>query len=437
MTSEVEQLTFGKQNHFLSPYGAFSPDDQWLVYDTRNGETEMGSNDKIEKVNVQTGRIEMVYRTPDQNAYGPGCGTPSYHPHENKVIFIHGIENASEQRPYDLHRRTCVMVDEKEPGKAIHLDARDVTLPFTPGALRGGTHAHQFSGDGKWIGFTYNDALLAEMERATGRPVNLRTVGVMTGSAAVEVDEDPAHENNDGRWYAALVARVVVEPEPGTDEIGRAFSNAWVGRAGYLRADGGRQRAQAYLGRLKTTSGGEIVEVFVSDIPDRIDIAGPQGPLEGTESDFPMPPEGVVQRRVTYTEGRKYPGVATEPRHWVLSSSDGKYIAFLARDEEGIVQIYAVSPLGSEPVQMTFHETSIQNTFFWKPDSHVLCYVCDNSVFVGGLENNLPMKPVRLTQQFESHPIHPCWSKDGKMIAFNVDTIENAKTFRHIFLIRR
>ncbi len=34
-----------------------------------------------------------------------------------------------------------------------------------PGALRGGTHRHEWSGDGKWIGFTYNDAILKALGR--------------------------------------------------------------------------------------------------------------------------------------------------------------------------------------------------------------------------------------------------------------------------------
>jgi len=38
---------------------------------------------------------------------------------------------------------------KKIQAKATRLDARDVTVPFRPGALRGGTHAHQFSGDGR------------------------------------------------------------------------------------------------------------------------------------------------------------------------------------------------------------------------------------------------------------------------------------------------
>ena len=56
-------------------------------------------------------------------------------------------------------------VDDANRGVPIFIDARDVTAPFTPGALRGGTHAHAWSGDGKWISFTYQDAALIPVRR--------------------------------------------------------------------------------------------------------------------------------------------------------------------------------------------------------------------------------------------------------------------------------
>ena len=434
--AEVRQLTSDLQNHYLSPYGVFSPDNQWLVYDPRTAEAAMGSNPVIEKVNIATGQREVLYRVPNQNEYGPGCGTPTWHPLENKIIFIHGLDNADHDRPYDLHRRTCVMVDEANPGIATRLDARDVTVPFSPGALRGGTHAHQFSGDGKWIGFTYNDALLAEMEKQTGKPVNLRTVGVMTQLKSVDVNADFEGENNNGRWFSVLVVRVVPFPKEGSDQISRAFDNAWVGRNGYRKADGTWQRAQAYLGKLKTKDNPGLVEVFLSDIPERIDRPGPLGPLEGTIDDFPFPPDGVTQRRLTFSENRKYPGVAEDPRHWLVSSSDGNYIAYLARDDNGVVQIYVVSPRGGEPIQVTSGKTPVQSTFFWKPDSHIVCYVCDNAVWVTGLDNERPMKSVRLTERFSTHPMYPCWSNDGKVIAFNVDVPAGEDQYRQIFTIQ-
>ncbi|MHC4474043.1 MAG: DUF3748 domain-containing protein [Planctomycetota bacterium] len=441
-TMKEIQLTFEPRNHDLDNNDDFSPDDKWLVYDTRppipaQPVSEIGANSNIEKVNVETREVVIVYETENQTEYGPGVGAASYHPTENKIVCMHGLLNSNEDRPYWFWRRRGVLVDESQPGKFIPLDARDVTRPFTPGALRGGTHRHEWSADGKWIGYTYNDAIMAGIEEQTGEKVNLRTIGVSTPLRAVKVDKDNEGENNDGAWFSALVVKVVPNPKPGSDEISRAFSDAWVGVRGYRKPDGTWQRARAFLGKLRDEQGRELVEVFVVDIPDRIDIAGDDGPLEGTETTMPMPPKGTVQRRLTHTEDRKYPGVAAEPRHWVRCSPDGSRINYLAKDDNGITQVFFVSPLGGEPVQVTNHDTPIQSTVRWNPSGNEICYVCDNSVFVCDVSAGPTFgKARRMTARSEQPPMCPVWSHDGKMIAFNRMVPNGRESYKQIFLLR-
>ena len=437
------QLTFDPRNHYLDNNDNFSPDEQWLVYDTRKGVPgppvrEIGANSNIEKVNVKTGEIVVLYETENQTEYGPGVGAASYHPTENKVVCMHGLMNCNAERPYWYWRRTGVLVDESQPGVPIFLDARDATLPFTPGALRGGTHRHEWSADGQWIGFTYNDAIMAAIEERTGEPVNLRTIGAAASSLGpVKVDCDPERENNDGLWFSALVVKVVGHPKPGSDEISRAFSDAWVGTKGYRKPDGTWQRARAFLGKVRDRQGKELVEVFVVDIPNRIDIPGDEGPLEGTETTMPMPPKGSKQRRLTRTENRKYPGAVTEPRHWVRSSSDGSRISYLAKDDNGIVQVFFVSPLGGEPVQVTHHSWPIQSTVRWNPNGEEICYVCDNSIYICDVGKRASFgKARRMTARTDEPPVCLVWSHDGKMIAFNRVVSNGRKSYKQIFLLK-
>ena len=444
------QLTFEPRSHSLDNNDNFSPDDQWLVYDTRTplpvpSVTEVGANSNIEKVNVNTGEIVVLYETENQTKYGPGVGAASYHPTENKIVCMHGLLNCDAERPYWYWRRTGVMFDESRPGKPIFLDARDVTPPFTPGALRGGTHRHEWSTDGQWIGFTYNDAIMAQIEKRTGVRVNLRTVGVSTSLRPVKVDKDPEGENNNGIWFSALVVKVIPNPKPGSDEISRAFSDAWVGTNGYRKPDGSRQRARAFLGRLRTKEAKELVEVFIVDIPDRIDVPGNDGSLEGTETTMPMPPKGTKQRRLTYTENRKYPGVVTEPRHWVRSSSDGNRISYLAKDDNGIVQVFLISPLGGEPLQVTHHNSPIQSTVRWNPDGNEICYVCDNSIYICDVRDGPSFgRARRMTRRTNQPPLCPVWSHDGKTIAFSrfippegvPKRTNGRKSYKQIFLLK-
>ena len=436
------QLTFEPRNHYLDNNDNFSPDDRWLVYDTRHEvagppAAEVGANSNIEKVNVETGEIRVVYETENQTPYGPGVGAAGYHPSENKIVCMHGLLNCDANRPYWFWRRTGVLIDESRPGERIFLDARDVTPPFTPGALRGGTHRHEWSGDGKWIGFTYNDAIMAELEKRTGKKLNLRTIGVATGIRAVDVDDDAEGENVDGIWFSALVVKVVPNPTPGTDEISRAFSDAWVGTRGYRRPDGTWQRARAFLGNIVTADGRKVTEVFIVDIPDRIDIPGDAGPLEGTATTMPAPPRGARQRRLTYTEDRKYPGVVTEPRHWVRSSPDGSRISYLAKDDNGIVQVFFISPLGGEPVQVTHHKSGVQSTVRWNPNGREICYVCDNSIFVCDVKPGSGFgRARRLTARTADTPMCPVYSHDGKMIAYNRVVPNGRRSYKQIFLLK-
>jgi hypothetical protein len=350
-------------------------------------------------------------------------GAASYHPSENRVVFIHGVRNCDATRPYEQWRRTGVAIDESAPGVAIFIDARDVTAPFTPGALRGGTHCHEFSGDGQWIGFTYNDALLADIEAKTGEIVNLRTIGVSTKLGdGVTVDHDAEGENNDGLWFSALVVKVVPHPRPGSDEVSRAFSDSWLGRDGYRRADGGRQRARAFLGTTRDADGNELVEVFVVDVPRRIDRAGDDGPLAGTPTTMPGVVAGAQQRRLTHSADRRYPGVATEPRHWVRSSPEGDRIAYLARDDQGVVQVYFISPLGGESTQVTRHTSDVQcGPRFNTAGTHI-CYVCDNTLQLCDVRRGERFGHVTpLTRRTDAPPTRPVWSHDERTIAVNRD----------------
>ena len=322
----------------------------------------------------------------------------------------------------------------------ILIDARDVTAPFTPGALRGGTHAHAWSGDGKWISFTYQDAVLGELEKKTGKKnLDLRTVGVSAPIRAVKVDEDDEGENNGGEMFSVLVAKVVANAKPGSDEIERAFSDSWVGRDGYVKSDGKRQkRAIAFQGHVRAITGEKISEVFIVDVPERIDVPSPDGPLEGTPTTRPMPPEGTVQRRLTCTADGKHPGVQG-PRHWLRSSPDGSRIAFLAKDDDGIVQIFFVSPNGGPPRQVTHNQWPVQTPFNFSPDGRYIACGIDNSIFLVDVREGESFgRSQRMTERCsdESRPLRAIWSNNGRMVAYNRCVRDGRKAYPQIFVLK-
>ncbi|MCX6225305.1 MAG: DUF3748 domain-containing protein [Bacteroidia bacterium] len=413
---EIQVTHDTSRNHDLDNNDNFSPDGKWLVYDTRTISGGIGACSSIERVNIETIVAEVLFEIPDNHEYGPGAGAASYHPIENKIIFIHGLPLCTEKNPYQQWRRTGVMVNDNQPNVPVNMDSRDVSFPYTPGALRGGTHRHEWSRDGKWIGYTYNDAIMKKLEDSTGIKWNLRTIAVSNQQHPVVVDKDEAGENVAGTWYSAVVVRVVPDPKPGSDEISNAASDSWIGTGGYKKPDGTLQVARAFIGKVTGKDGKAVEELFVVDIPDSINIPGEFGPLEGTRNTFPMPPKGTVQKRLTFTANTKYPGCSGVVR----SSPDGSQIGFLARDKNGIQQIFLISPLGGVPVQITEHDSDVQSAPRWSPENNSIVYIWDNSiVFCEISDRPFENRCKRLTSRTDEAPSNLVWSNDGKTIAFN------------------
>jgi hypothetical protein len=349
---------------------------------------------------------------------GACCGVVTFHPREPKVVFILGPERPAPDWTYGPARRQGVIVDLARPGSAVNLDARDLTPPFTPGALRGGSHVHVWDAAGEWVSFTYEDHVLSRFrEEKDGVEVNLRNVGVsVPGRPVREGKQHP--RNHDGEYFSVLVTRTVASPRPGSDEIRRAFEEGWIGTEGHARPDGSRQRrALAFQGHVVTGAGETISEAFVVDLPEAMTVPG-DGPLEGTETTRPRPPRGASQRRLTRTSDRKFPGIQG-PRHWLRSSPDGSRIALLMKDDGGVVQLWTVSPNGGPPRQLTRNPWPIASAFTWSPDGRWIAHAIDGSVAVTDAASG---ETHRLTPRSEDkaapRPEACVFSPDGRRIAY-------------------
>lgn len=433
-TLTEEQITTDlTYHHDLDNNDNFSPDGNWLVYDVRTDEGGIAASSKIERVNINTREKNILFEIKNNQNWGPGAGAVSYSSKEGSVVFIHGLANSTEKNPYQQWRRTGVIIEDKNPNVPIYMDARDVTFPFTPGALRGGTHRHEWSGDGQWIGYTYNDAILKALEDSTGEKQNLRTIGVSKKVKHVSVDQH--EENVSGTWFSALVVKVVPNPRPGTDEISHAVSDSWIGQNGYVNKNGARQIARGFLGTVIDKDGKSVPEVFVVDIPEDITQPGINGPLEGTATTFPMPPKGAVQRRLTHTADSAHPGCSGIVR----SSPDGSQLAFFALDKKGIQQVFIISPNGGKAVQLTEHPSEVGGNLRWHPDGKHVSYVWNGSIILCQT-GSLPFEErfEILTEPTTPAPTNTVWSHDGKVLAFNrlIKPQGNGPATQQIFITR-
>ncbi|MDV7073618.1 DUF3748 domain-containing protein [Citrobacter werkmanii] len=354
----MKQITFTPRNHQLTNLNTWTPDSNWLVFDVRPSGASF-TGETIERVNVHTGELEVIYRA----TQGTHVGVVTVHPKSEKYVFIHGPENPDETWDYDFHHRRGVIVSQAE---VTNLDAMDITAPYTPGALRGGSHVHVFSPSGEFVSFTYNDHVLHERSPA----LNLRNVGVAAPYGPVNVSAQHPREYSGSRW-CVLVSQTTPAPKPGSDEINRAYEEGWVGDS-----------TLAFIGDTLSVTGEKVPELFIVDLPQNESGWKQPGdaPLEGTEATMPAPPSGIHQRRLTFTHERAFPGLVNQPRHWVRSNPQASEIAFLMRDNHGVVQLWLISPQGGEPRQLTRCATGIQSAFNWHPSGKWLGFVLENRI---------------------------------------------------------
>ncbi len=411
---KIRQLTFSNEGHTLNNNQVFSPDDVWIVFDTRNQDTAIQTTKQIAMVNVQSGEERLLYSIADANEFGPGLGAASFSPVQNRVVFIHGIRGASAEKPYGFDRRTGVAIATDQAQQPIFMDARNIKSPYTLGALRGGTHAHAWSKDGQLLCFTYNDYVVNQSAKTNPLLRDLRTVGVMYHKSVSVVETDD-FENFSGEMFAVLIAEVTENPQPGSNEIDRAFDECWVGDKGYMKPDGQlQQRAIAYQGNIRDMEGKTVTEIFIADIPTSINEIVIDDSLLGTANTRPAVPKPIQNRRLSYTQK----GVRG-PRHWLRSSPDGNFIYYLSEDEKGLYQVFSVSINNGETKQITQHNFSVAGQINISPDGLYLSYIADNSVCVTRIADG---QWQRLSPIYES-PLTlsgaVLWSNSGKTLAFN------------------
>ena len=410
------QLTRANFNCNLDNNVNFSPDGNWLVFDCRD-DRGINGNSRLGKVNVKTGESILFY---EQGPTVLGVGAASFLG-SREVIAIHAIPGLL----YDFTVRGGMIIPVTPPGSGVGgptvrwLDSRDVTPPFTPGALRGGTHKHEPDATGQWIGFTYNDHIM----RSKGS--DLRNVGVSRRGIKVAVDRDPKGENFTGESFTILLTACVDDPRPGSDEYQRAEGDCWVGRNGYRDELGKRRRARAFRGAVAVTEEGRrkiYGELFIVDVPDDITKPGPLGPLEGTMMDYPKPPAGATVRRLTRTAENPVPALRGIGGH-LRATGDGRWIACVGKAKRGDIvedQVFVVSPLTGELRQLSAIPGGITGSPRFSPNSaYAACAAPDGSVHTisartrdwGSSRQAAPANPAEATNLVIS--------PDSKTIAYN------------------
>jgi hypothetical protein len=370
---KLRQLTFGPYGHTLNRRQVLSPDGQWVVYDTRNDDSQIASTNAIEMVHIESGEIVSLYRVPASSSYGPGVGAAAFHPTEFRAVFIHGLMNCSEAQPYSAARRFGAIVDCHSISPLQHAESRSAPIDGDSesrawGVLSGGTHAHSWNPRG-WISYTYNDAWLERYSKTTAEVRDARTIGFMLPRKEFIRPSSVADGDGEvfeGTYAAFLAADVKRTAAHDTDEIEQALEECWLGSRNALAFQGGVRDRQ---GELRS-------EVYVSELPGETSLENLTQCSRNlsSESRLQITP-GCNQRRLTYTMDRKYPGIQG-PRHWLVSSVDGTYCYCLMRDEAGVVQLHRVSTQSGAVEQVSALEFSIEGQITLNPAGTQCAFLC-------------------------------------------------------------
>jgi len=397
---DLQQRTFGPYGHFLNHRQAQTCDGKHLVYDTRNADPDIPKTRRIEAIDLADNTVKVLYDTQSDQPFGPGVGAVVADPHHPRVLFIHGLKNCSSQNPYAIGRRFGALCSLNQNSATNSdgwpLESRCMAEAVPWGCLRGGSHAHSFSPDGRWISFTYNDAWVARHNPSSDRrtigfallpqEVTITTqqevhkdnsshvfgkIGEITNPTLITSRDRPADaENFQGIAWAAL-ALDPIEPtsegqskvEQQTNKNGQkaahcewAREECWVPNP--LRL--------AFVGRISQTAWRpSIEEVFIAEFPKDASHWPKQlqgyVPTDPTTGRLQAPP-GIQIRRLTYSDSDLVDGnsksaigfcpeLATKdlshrgiqgPRHWLLASPCGDWIFGLFKDITDCVRLVRI-----------------------------------------------------------------------------------------------
>lgn len=413
-----KQISFSNKNHALDNNDNFSPDGKFLCYDTRGTvyNDNLANCKSIEKIEILNGAETILwspeYITGEEAA--PGVAAVSWHPTENKVVFIHGplLEEVAERGYYGIKNRTGVEVSADGKGIITKVDMRDISTnkPTIPGAQRGGTHRHEYSRDGNRIGFTYDDYLVQRYDRNIGYMIPHKLA-----------PEGYTH-------YFAVFLKLAEKGKSKAGEIEKAYADSWVDSEGKMRA---------FIGIVRAKNGVDYENsLFVADISDEVDITTA---IPGNKDEYPTPPEGIKIRRLTHNG---------EVAGIVRGSFGGSRIAYLSEDETGIMQIAVIAANGSD--QSTDKEKQAQqvtsfhanvSSLRWHPSDEWIFSIVNGNIAASVVKpgNNFG-KTILLTNDNQQRA-NLVVSPDGNVLACTIFTKtkdlmgnEYDKEFRQIFV---
>jgi Tol biopolymer transport system component len=105
------------------------------------------------------------------------------------------------------------------------------------------------------------------------------------------------------------------------------------------------------------------------------------------------------------------------------------------KDDQGLVQLWTLSPNGGAPAQLTRNPWPVSSAFTWSPDGRHIAHTMDGSLCVTDTRDG---STSRLTARAEDaaapRPEACVFSPDGKRIAFVRPVPDSGQWFNQVFV---
>jgi WD40 repeat protein len=100
------------------------------------------------------------------------------------------------------------------------------------------------------------------------------------------------------------------------------------------------------------------------------------------------------------------------------------------------VQLWTISPNGSEPRQVSHNPTDIASTFTWSPDGRRIAHVSDGSVCVTEVQSGRTLRlTAKVIDESRPRPEACVFSPDGRSIAYVRRVAGQGGVFNQIFTV--
>jgi Tol biopolymer transport system component len=105
------------------------------------------------------------------------------------------------------------------------------------------------------------------------------------------------------------------------------------------------------------------------------------------------------------------------------------------RDDNGVSQLWTVSPNGGQPRQLTNNQHDIDSAFSWSPDGKQIAHVMHETVCVTNAQSG---ESKQLTIPNPTAPLRPqacVFSPDGSQIAYLREVTTAGETWNQVFTV--